>query len=203
MSEMAAAVATLETRTPEVRLQKPHAFFPFDVFDLRGAEGYLSQFLQDELSYVISHSMVPPYPWGQVIYHDFIVEHVSGGKVPGDFAELGIGKGGTSVFFARLAKKFRRKFWAVDSFEGLPPPDIGKDNAYFLEGDYRPPDGVDNYEAFMAYKTAFDVDDVMHVTKAFFNEAEIPPQFEQFAFVHLFHWPHWLPLLFCLQTPHL
>jgi len=127
--------------------------------------------------------MVPPYPWGHVIYHDFFVNRLS--SVPGDFAEFGIGQGGTSVFLARLAKKYRRMFLAVDSFEGLPPPDVSKDNHYFLPGDYRPLNGSDNYEAFMKYKSAFDVDDVMRVEKAFFKDVTIPAEFNSFVLVHL------------------
>merc|ERR1719333_286697 len=100
------------------------------------------------------------------MYRAFILGNIIQMDIPGDFAELGIGQGGTSVFFARLAKKYDRKFLAVDSFEGLPPPDMeSKDNHYFVEGDYRPKDGVDQLAAFLEYKKQFDVDDVLHVEK--------------------------------------
>lgn len=128
--------------------------------------------------------MIPPFPWGQVVYHDFLVEHVLE-KVPGGLAEFGMGQGGTSIFLARLAKQYGRKFLAVDSFEGLPPPDAGKDNPYFLEGDYRPNDGSDNYDNFLRYKARFDVDDSLHVIKGFFKDIEIPSDFESLAFVHM------------------
>mmetsp|Transcript_15637 Transcript_15637/g.36612 ORF Transcript_15637/g.36612 Transcript_15637/m.36612 type:complete len:574 (+) Transcript_15637:95-1816(+) len=168
---------------PCKRLQKPHKLFPFDLFCGKGADGYLDDFLASELGYVRDHCMVPPFPWGQVIYHDFIVENLL--DVPGDFAEFGIGQGGTSLFFARLAKKYGRKFLAVDSFEGLPVPDMEKDNHYFKQGDYKPKDGIDNYENFLQYKEPYDVDDVLVVMKAFFGEVEIPEEFESFAFVHM------------------
>lgn len=145
--------------------------------------GRLPTHLQQELSYVRDHCMMPPYPWGHVVYHDFIEQHVVG--VPGDFAEFGVGQGGTSLFLARLAKRHGRKFLAVDSFEGLPQPDLGKDNHYFVEGDYRPTDGRDNYERFMDYKSHYDVDETLHVVKGFFSEVEIPPEFGELAFVHL------------------
>jgi len=177
---VAAAPSSLSTQ----RVPKPHAFFPFDLFSGRAADGYLRPHLQNELSYVRSHCMVPPYPWGQVIYYDFIIGNVLP-NVEGDFAEFGIGQGGTSIFFARMAKSYGRKFLAVDSFEGLPPPDVEKDNAYFKEGDYRPTVGQDNYQNFLQYKTKFDVDDSLHVAKAFFKDVEIPPEFKSFAFVHM------------------
>lgn len=129
--------------------------------------------------------MVPPFPWGQAVYHDFLTRNVLR-EVPGDLAEFGIGQGGTSIWLARLGKQYGgRKCLAVDSFEGLPPPEVGKDNPYFLPGDYRPPSGKDNYENFLRYKDKFDVDDTLHVVKGFFCDVEIPPDFESFAFVHL------------------
>jgi len=183
----ATAQAPETPQTPAVltaRLPKPHDYFPFDVFSGRAAEGLLPKALEDELSYVRDHCMVPPYPWGQVIYHDFLVNHVLK-EVPGDLAEFGIGQGGTSVFFARLAKQHRRKFLAVDSFEGLPEPDVGKDNPYFLPGDYRPNNQTDNYENFLRYKSRFDVDDNLHILQGFFRDVEIPEEFESFCFVHM------------------
>lgn len=144
----------------------------------------LPEELHNELRYVRDHCMVPPYPWGQVVYHDFVVNHVLPG-VPGDLAELGIGQGGTSVFFARVAKRYGRKFLAIDSFEGLPPPDASKDNPYFLEGDYRPGSGEDNYANFLRYKERFDIDDNLTTLKGFFKDVEIPESFQSFAFVHL------------------
>jgi len=120
------------------------------------------------------------------MYRSFINANVIQGGVPGDFAELGTGLGGTSVFFARLAKQHGRKFLAVDSFEGLPEPDLNnKDNHYFVEGDYRPRNGVDQLQAWMEYKKGFDIDDVLYTEKAFFKDLKIPPVFDKFAFVHL------------------
>jgi len=180
--------------TPQHRLPKPHQFFPFDIFNQRHAQGLLDDGerlgmapeLIQELQYVKSHCMTPPFPWGQIIYRSFIKGNIIQGDVPGDFAELGTGLGGTSIFFARLAKTFGRKFLAVDSFEGLPPVDLkNKDNHYFVEGDYRPKDGVDQLDAFMKYKSDFGIDDVLYVEKAFFKDLVIPPVFDKFAFVHL------------------
>jgi len=168
---------------PTKRLYKPHKLFPFDLFCGSGADGYLDEFLTDELGYVRDHCMVPPFPWGQVTYYNFIIENLL--EVPGEFAEFGIGQGGTSLFFARLAKKYGRKFLAVDSFEGLPVPDMDKDNHYFVEGDYRPKKGTDNYANFMKYKEPYDVDDSLWVLKAFFGDAVIPEEFQSFAFVHM------------------
>jgi len=165
------------------RLKRPHDFFPFDLFRGGSYEGYLGNILREELSYVRDHCMIPPFPWGHVIYHDFIVANLQ--EVPGDFAEFGIGLGGTSIFLARIGKSMEKKFLAVDSFEGLPPPDLSKENHYFLEGDYRPLAGEDNYRNFLMYKSTFDVDETLYTIKGFFKDIEIPPNFQCFSFVHL------------------
>jgi len=179
---------------PHGRLLKPHAFFPFDIFGAPQSQGILnngerlgmSAHLVEELQNVKSHCMTPPFPWGHVMYRSFILGNIIQGDVPGDFAELGTGLGGTSLFFARLAKMNGRKFLAVDSFEGLPEPDLAaKDNHYFLEGDYRPKDGVDQLQAFKDYAKGFDVDDDLYIEKCFFKDLVIPPVFDKFAFVHL------------------
>jgi len=166
------------------RLARPHEFFPFDLFKGGAHERYLDDNqLLEELSYVNDHCMIPPFPWGHVIYRDFILGNLI--NVPGDFAELGIGLGGTTIFLARIGKSLGRKFLAVDSFEGLPPPDYSKENHYFLEGDYRPLSGVDNHKNFLTYKSSFDVDDTLYTIKGFFKDIDIPPEFQCFSFVHL------------------
>jgi len=182
---------------PHHRLPKPHRLFPFDLFGGKshlailknGVNLGLTPELVEELSYVRDHCMTPPFPWGQIIYRSFIRGNIISQNIPGHFAELGIGQGGTSVFFARLAKMYERKFLAVDSFEGLPPVVLeNKDNHYFVEGDYRPTadrDGLGQLEAFIKWKADYDVDDTLHVEKCFFKDLVIPPEFDKFAFVHL------------------
>lgn len=171
---------------PTTRLPKPHQYFPFDVLSGKCAEEFIPDELKAELSYVVDHCMVPPFPWGHIIYTSVIMQNVLGAReVPGHFAEWGIGQGGTAIYFARLAKKYGRKFLAVDSFEGLPPVDLEKENHYFVEGDYRANAGVDNYDCFMKYKSKFDVEDTLTTIKGFFKDVDIPPEFDKFAFVHL------------------
>eukprot|EP00747_Dinoflagellata_sp_TGD_P220098 gnl/TRDRNA2_/TRDRNA2_92109_c0_seq2.p1 gnl/TRDRNA2_/TRDRNA2_92109_c0~~gnl/TRDRNA2_/TRDRNA2_92109_c0_seq2.p1 ORF type:complete len:411 (-),score=81.65 gnl/TRDRNA2_/TRDRNA2_92109_c0_seq2:55-1287(-) len=182
---IAAAQSTMSMHAAGTcRLPRPHDFFPFDVFSGRHdlVDHGVDAWLVDELSYVRDHCMVPPYPWGQIIYYNVIMQSIQ--HLPGDFAELGVGLGGMSIFLSRLAKSYGKKFLAIDSFEGLPPPDFEKENHYFLEGDYRAPKGQNNYEAFLEYRRKFDVEDTLHVIKAFFKDAVIPPEFECFSFVH-------------------
>jgi hypothetical protein len=123
-----------------------------------------------------------------VAYDHLVTNDILRGTPPveGAFAEFGVGEGGTSIYFARKAKMHGRKFLSVDSFAGLPKPNQ-HDNQYFLEGDYGPPAGVDNHQAFLDLVTRFDINDTVTVVKGFFGDIDIPedPAFEQFAFVHL------------------
>lgn len=188
-SGAAPAPATIKLQAfPSKRLPKPHEYFPFDILSGKWGEQFIPEELKEELSYVMDHCMVPPFPWGHIIYTSIVVSQIlerPSGPVPGNFAEFGIGQGGTSVYFARLAKKYGRKFLAVDSFEGLPPVDLEKENHYFVEGDYRAKDGVDNFDCFMKYKSRFDVEDTLTTLKGFFKDVAIPPEFDKLAFVHL------------------
>lgn len=171
------------------KLYSPHSFFPFDILDKRILEHSLSlglsQDVATELTYVRDHCMTPPFPWGQVIHHDFVMKNIVHNNIPGNFAELGVGQGGTSVFLARLAKKLGRKLLAVDSFQGLPAPSREKDNAYFVKGDYQAQGDVDQMAQFLNWRTRYSVDDVMHVEKCFFADLVIPKEFDSLAFVHL------------------
>lgn len=178
---------------PPHRLSKPHQYFPFDIFSGRlhkqlldrGETLGLTPHLVEELQYVRDHCMTPPFPWGQIIYRSFVLGNIIQQDIPGHFAELGIGQGGTSIFFARLAKMYGRKFLAVDSFEGLPEPDMTKDNHYFVQGDYRPKNEVDQLQCFMDYMKDKDIEDTLTVKKCFFKDLDIPDEFDKFAFVHL------------------
>lgn len=53
-------------------------------------------------------------------------EQVIRDKVPGDFIETGVWRGGASIFMRAILFAYgvkNRKVWVADSFKGLPPPD--------------------------------------------------------------------------------
>jgi hypothetical protein len=58
-------------------------------------------------------------------------------RVPGDYFEFGVWRANTFRFAHRLKRKMgpKMKMWAFDSFEGLPPIDDDKFNA-FTRGEY-------------------------------------------------------------------
>lgn len=59
----------------------------------------------------------------------FCMEQVRKNKIPGDFIETGVWRGGCTIFMRAFLKAYgdkKRKVWVADSFEGLPQPDINK-----------------------------------------------------------------------------
>eukprot|EP00930_Biecheleria_cincta_P090354 TRINITY_DN7971_c0_g1_i1.p1 TRINITY_DN7971_c0_g1~~TRINITY_DN7971_c0_g1_i1.p1 ORF type:complete len:436 (-),score=68.23 TRINITY_DN7971_c0_g1_i1:229-1536(-) len=181
----------LSDAQPARRLHGHHDLFPFDVmwpenkWDLFArilpfTPVELDQIILDTLTLVAT----PPYPWGHLVYHKILSEALQAG-VPGDFAEFGLGLGGTSIFFARVASEHHRQFLAVDSFKGLPSIDRIKDNPYFVEGDFGEAPGADNHETFLQLLSEFGLQDTVTCLKGLFRDVNIPAAFKQFAFVHI------------------
>ncbi|HJS38916.1 MAG TPA: TylF/MycF family methyltransferase [Burkholderiales bacterium] len=59
----------------------------------------------------------------------YCVEDVLDRRVPGDFIETGVWRGGACIFMRGVLKArgvTDRAVWVADSFAGLPPPDIAK-----------------------------------------------------------------------------
>lgn len=58
-----------------------------------------------------------------------LMESVIGERVPGDFVETGVWRGGASIMARAVLEAYcvkDRRVYACDSFEGLPPPDPEK-----------------------------------------------------------------------------
>ena len=125
------------------------------------SEVELDQILLD----VLTLAAVPPYPWGQLIYHDVLLQKLNSGQLKlwddpsfgvkskkqtskwkcvkvlgnpgifcfpmpglqGNFAEFGVGLGGSSLFFGQMAARWGRKMLAVatwmPTWEGHHPHD--------------------------------------------------------------------------------
>lgn len=55
-----------------------------------------------------------------------LTEEVLFNRVPGDFIETGVWRGGACIYMRAILEAYgvrNRRVWAADSFEGLPPPD--------------------------------------------------------------------------------
>jgi len=60
---------------------------------------------------------------------EFCIEQVVTNGVVGDLIETGVWRGGAAIFMRAVLKAYGvtdRYVWVADSFEGLPPPDMGK-----------------------------------------------------------------------------
>lgn len=82
---------------------------------------------------------VAPYTMTTVLRIDALVrsvEHVVSARVPGDFVECGVWKGGSAmaaaVRFSQLGDQ--RQLWLYDTFEGMPEPDDIDVNRFGISG---------------------------------------------------------------------
>lgn len=73
-----------------------------------------------------AHSMIGRARMGNL---RTLCEDVLARRVPGDFIETGVWRGGSCIFMRALLKAHGvtdRLVWVADSFQGLPPPDPGR-----------------------------------------------------------------------------
>jgi FKBP-type peptidyl-prolyl cis-trans isomerase 2 len=155
--------------------------FPFDLFDCKSMPGELGE----RIHALKPFSMFPPHPWGQWIYSQVFLKQCA--QLEGDVIELGVGRGGMSLFLAHLAKTCGKKVYSFDSYEGLPKPDSIRDNAGFREGDYRRhPDKEDLLDGFKAVINQFGLADTVIPVKGFFDSTLPNLSLEaRFSFAHL------------------
>ena len=69
------------------------------------------------------------------------METVIGEKIPGDFIETGIWRGGECIFMRGVLAAYDitdRTIWAADSFEGVPPPTWPEDAGFDISRDVLP-----------------------------------------------------------------
>lgn len=83
----------------------------------------IEQSIDCEMSPSIAHSMSNPKRFERL---QNCVERVLEDKIPGDFIETGVWRGGGTILMRAILRAFEvddRKVWVADSFEGLPKPD--------------------------------------------------------------------------------
>lgn len=71
----------------------------------------------------VAHSMIGRRRMGNL---RLLVERVLFDRIPGDFIETGVWRGGACIYLRAILEAYgvrNRRVWAADSFEGLPPPD--------------------------------------------------------------------------------
>lgn len=165
--------------------------FPLDVMDPMSNPNWNPrlwlQCFQPEvlpaLREIMGYTCTPPFPWGHHFFSQILLRQCS--HLEGDVVELGVAAGGTSVFLAQLAASAGKKFVCVDSFEGLPSPRVGVDNAHFKKGDFGPlEDDGDLLQMVDDYCRTQGVRESMVIIKSLFSDLETLPS-EHVCFAHL------------------
>jgi hypothetical protein len=158
--------------------------FPFDLFDRAAFQREGSE-LGLLIASLAEMSLHPPYPWGQWLYAKLLGERGPG--LTGDILECGVAMGGMSLLLGTVAQALGKLVYALDSFEGLPPPTPEYDNSYFRQGDYGSRDEPGSLLA--SFKKAIDhhgLADTITPIKGLF--ADSLPKLEtnkSYCFVHI------------------
>ncbi len=78
-----------------------------------------------------AHTMIG---WERLTNVETCVQSVLDGEVPGDLVECGVWRGGTCIFMQSILKERgeNRQVWVVDSFKGVPPPELPEDKDFNL-----------------------------------------------------------------------
>ncbi|CAL1132923.1 unnamed protein product [Cladocopium goreaui] len=171
------------------RLPGQHSYFPLDILWPQNRWQMFSQILpftpvdlDQILLDVLTLAAVPPYPWGQLIYHEVLQQRLKSG-LKGHFAEFGVGLGGSSLFFGHMAAQWGRRMLAVDSFQGLPDSDPAHDEPYFAEGDFGSEGS--NAQRFQQLLENFGLNSTIDLISTSFAETVVPREFQELAFVHI------------------
>ena len=101
--------------------------------------------------------------------------YVRSEQIAGDYAEFGVYQGRTFVEAWRMGRKYpagRRRFFAFDSFEGLPAPDSADDTGRFSLGDFS--SGRAAFESRLR-RARIPAPDV-HLVEGFFSDTLATPE---------------------------
>lgn len=86
---------------------------------------------------------------------EFAVRTVIGERIPGDFLEAGVWRGGVGILMRALLEALRepdRRVWLADSYEGLPKPSHEEDRGLSLDLNWMLPASLEevkaNFEGF-------------------------------------------------------
>ncbi len=100
---------------------------------------------------------------------EFCAQDVLRNNVPGDFLEAGVWRGGVPIFMRGILKAYKDEqwcVWVVDSFEGLPGPDPGKDSFGWTAGEM----AVSIQEVKQNFARYSLLDDKVKFVKGFFKD---------------------------------
>lgn len=98
-------------------------------------------------------------------------------RVPGDFVELGVWQGNTAELLAAFAQRHDRTLYLLDTFEGLPEADLGRDEKHLV--------GAFTDTSVEAVKARVGEDHAVFVKGYFPETATQLPKDGRYALVHI------------------
>jgi Macrocin-O-methyltransferase (TylF) len=84
------------------------------------------RFTMHRVTHYVNSDAVSMIPLGRFDNIKYCAEDILRNRIPGDFIEAGVWRGGAAIFMRGVLKAHGigdRRVWAADSFEGLPEPD--------------------------------------------------------------------------------
>jgi hypothetical protein len=119
----------------------------------------------------------------------YIADTIFNDKVPGDFIETGVWRGGATIFMRALIEdELDRCVWVADSFQGLPPPNIER---YPIDGNW--PENIFHTREYLAvpkltvignFKRYNLLDERVKFLQGFFKDT-LPGPIKQLALLRL------------------
>ena len=155
-----------------------------NIQDVENEVAFCNNFLQNEiLSYASYDTLASTPRLKSTIYLSKAAL-----KVHGDFVETGVYRGGTTAIMMKLLMQFdkTRKLFAFDSFEGLPAPNLmDGDNSFGIKGVQGSINAsMDEFVFNLKKWEAFD-DNIIQISKGYFNETLPVSNVKQIAFLRL------------------
>lgn len=109
-------------------------------------------------------------------------------KIPGDFIETGIWRGGSCIFMRGILLAYgdtERLVWAADSFEGVPPPSLPQDAGFDISRDVLPVLAVPLDEVKELFRRYGLLDDRVRFLKGWFKDTLGVAPIERLAILRL------------------
>ncbi|OGR26729.1 MAG: hypothetical protein A2X83_13045 [Desulfuromonadales bacterium GWD2_54_10] len=118
----------------------------------------------------LSHTMIGRKRLENIRY---CIESVIKDKVPGDFIETGVWRGGATIFMRGILKAYGvidRTVWVADSFEGVPVPTHPEDAGFIIDARVLPVLAVDMEDVKELFDRYDLLDDNVKFIKGWFRD---------------------------------